>query len=306
MSRALDTRRMQPPPLPLAFTIAPFSTGEALEQGLSVRRLRARDLRAPFRGVRASIDAPEELIDRCLAYLTRDAPIAWFSGPTAAQLWGIPLPARLQSTTPLHVTVPGKRAPRVRDVVGHTTHDAVPVSRHRALPVLAAADTWCELGALLTLDELIEAGDRLLGLPTPLASRDEIDAAVRRRRGKRGAAQLTPALIEMRPHSYSARETRTRLTVCRAGYPEPELNSRIALLDGTHTRGDLVFRAYRVLLEYDGEQHRDDDEQWAKDVARLNALAAAGWLVVRITKHWSPAQVLDALDTALRARGWRP
>ena len=66
-----------------------------------------------------------------------------------------------------------------------------------------------------------------------------------------------------------------------------------------------MFRAYRVLLEYDGEQHRDDDAQFHRDVERLNDLAAAGWIVIRVGRRLPLARALDQLELALRARGWR-
>jgi hypothetical protein len=175
----------------------------------------------------------------------------------------------------------------------------------QGVPVVMPCEAWCQLAGTLGHDELVVAGDRLLGWPRPLASAEELDEAVDARTGRRGVRALIAARADLRSGSASARETRCRLLVVRAGFPEPELNGSIELSGGT-TPGDLVFREYRVLLEYDGEQHRTSDHQYARDIERLNDLALAGWLVVRVTKRTPPAVILDRLDRALRSRGWRP
>ena len=112
----------------------------------------------------------------------------------------------------------------------------------------------------------------------------------------------------MRAGSASLRETRLRLLVlrCPAGYPEPEPNGAIELSTGARTFGDLVFRAYKVVLEYDGGQHRALERQFLRDVDRLNDLARDGWLVIRVHKDTTDAAALGWLDDALRSRGWRP
>ena len=174
------------------------------------------------------------------------------------------------------------------------------------MPVLAPSETWCQLASLISVDSLIAAGDRLLGWPMPLADEAEVDAAIRAHGSGRGARKIALARPEMRPRSASPRETRVRLLVVRAGYPEPEMNGRIELPNGDETHGDLVFRAYRLVLEYDGEQHRTDRRQFRRDVDRLNALARAGWHVIRVHGGTPSDAILELLDHASRRSGWRP
>jgi hypothetical protein len=169
----------------------------------------------------------------------------------------------------------------------------------------APADTWCWLSASLSLDDLIAAGDRLLGLPRPLASSVEIDDAIARHGRRPGATRLSLARREIRPNVYSRRETFTRLSITRAGLPEPEPNGMIVLRSGRRTRGDLVFRKYRVLVEYEGEQHLLDVDQWTTDVARLNDLIDDGWWVIRITKRMPRTELISRTARALRERGWQ-
>jgi hypothetical protein len=273
-----------------------------VELGVTRGRLGARDLARPFRGVRASAGAAT-LLELCRAYAERMPPGHVFSHDTAARLWGLPLPG--EDPLPLHVSAPAPlREPRVAGVVGHRVGSAIPTAGVGGLPVVAASDAWCQLSTTLSHDDLVAAGDRLVGWPVPIATLEQVDAAVERFGSRRGAVRLRAARADLRAGSASRRETRLRLRVLRAGFPEPELNAPIALGAGWTTHGDLVFRRYGVVLEYDGEQHRDDDVQFHRDVERLNDLATDGWIVIRVGRRLPLRRALDQLERALRARGW--
>jgi hypothetical protein len=103
---------------------------------------------------------------------------------------------------------------------------------------------------------------------------------------------------------FSPRETWARLQLVRSGLPEPEPNAVIVLRSGRRTKGDLVYPRYRVLVEYDGEQHLLDADQWATDVERLNDLAMDGWCVIRVTKRTSGVDLVARVRRALQERGW--
>ena len=294
-----------PTPLPHALHATPFTAAQARAAGVPPHRLRASDLHAPFRGVRMPVGDAADFLERCRAYAQTMPDDHLFSSVTAARFWGLPLPRVLQDDPRVHVTATGGgRAPRGRGVVGHSTELAVSYFERDALRFALPVDAWCDLSTVLALDDLIAAGDRLLGLPTPLATLAQVDAAIRRRSGCRGARALRSARLEMRPRVYSARETVARLAVTRAGLPEPEPNGVIRLGNGRRLRGDLVFRRYRVLLEYEGEHHLFDRRQWASDLTRYNDLAQDGWLVIRVTKAMSRADLVARTTRALRSRGW--
>lgn len=231
-----------------------------------------------------------------------------FAGPTAAILCGIPLPLAVEQDRRLHVaSLDGSRAPRRRGVIGSSTSVHPQVRRVPGIPgarVTAPADTWCSLAPWLGLDDLVAAGDRLLGLPAPLATVHEIDEAVVRHGSRRGARNLTRARTLIRANVYSRRETFVRLVLTRAGLPEPEPNGLIVLRSGRRTRGDHVFREFRVLIEYEGEQHLLDVDQWTTDVARFNDLIDDGWWVIRVAKRMPHAELIARTTRALRERGW--
>jgi hypothetical protein len=294
----------RPTPLPEPLTWGPFTVSEARDNGVSGARLRAKDLTTPYRGVR-TVGAPSSLRALCEAYAARMPASQYFSHLTAARLWGFPLPRALELAAPLHVSaVRPAREPRMKGVVGHRGPVGADIRLLFGFPVLAPSETWLQLAPLLRLDDLIAAGDRLFKWRDQLATREELEAAFGRMAQQPGIRMARRALRELREDSNSPRETKLRLQVLRAGYPEPELNGEIRLSNGKRTWGDLVFRRYGTLMEFDGEQHRTSDRQWSRDVDRLNDLVDDGWLTTRVLKN--SRDHLQRLDRNLRCRGWSP
>lgn len=114
----------------------------------------------------------------------------------------------------------------------------------------------------------------------------------------------------VRPGTDSPQETLLRLDVLDAGLPEPEVNGHIHDSQGNLIAiADLLWRRDRVILEYDGEQHRTDHRQFARDVDRLNDLTTDDWRVLRLNRtHTRPKRqaALAQVRAILHSRGWRP
>lgn len=291
--------------LPAALTSSPFSVENARETGVSAGRLRARDLVRPFHGVRV-VDGVE--VDPLLAYTARMSPRAFFSHTSAARIWGFPLPRRLHAD-PSHVcVVKPDRAPRLPRVVGHHFQPgSVSIVTHQGLRLSDPIDTWCALSTQLTLDELVIAGDWLVKRKNPLAQLSELHERVAAFSRRPGARLLSVAATLVRARTDSPRETLSRLALMRAGLPEPAVNFEIRDAEGRFVAfGDLAYPQYKVLVEYDGAQHRDDEEQFNRDVNRLDDIMQLDWRVVRINKSHSKAQVVARAMAALRSRGWTP
>lgn len=285
-----------------------FTLAAAHAAGVSQKRARANDLEIPFRGVRA-VAGPEDGAHRLVrAYAARMPTGQFFSHITAAQLLGFPLSLRVSLGAALHVsTVAPGRAPRMNGVIGHTFSVRPELWVVDGLAVTSPLTTWCDLASTLELDDLIAAGDYLLGTLRPTATLSELTDAVASRAGQRGTHRLRQALLWVRPRVESRQETRLRLLIVRAGFPEPETNVYIPLRPGRkRVRGDLVYLEYRVLVEYDGEQHRTDNAQYTRDLERLDDVMADGWRVIRVLKDTPTADILARLDDALRSRGWHP
>ena len=151
-----------------------------------------------------------------------------------------------------------------------------------------------------SLDEAVIVGDRMIhcGLVTPddmLALRRSPVTAVRR------AARL------VRVGSESPQGARARPAIALAGLPTPACNVDVTRDDGTIVaRADMLIAEYKLVLEYDGEQHRTDPAQVLRDKQRLPDLRKLGYIVVTVEKSdlrdpW--VTVMQVYD-ALRQRGY--
>ncbi|WP_157078971.1 hypothetical protein [Herbiconiux solani] len=309
--------------LPSELVGAPFGVWGGRELGVSEKRMRGPDLQRPYHGVRRRADAvaretPEGLEARCDAYLVRLRGSQAFSHLTAAALWGVPLPGRVESDPRIHVCAFGGTRPRLRGVVGHETDDPdARVVIRDGRPVVDAVAAWIQIAALLSLDELVAAADHLVLTPRrcapedprPYVTRAELAARLQGFLG-RGRARALAALELVRDGAESSRETAMRLDLVRHGLPEPRLNLRITDRDGVPIGfGDLVYPEFGVVVEYDGEQHRTDSRQYYRDVERSEAITRAGWMHVRATKETpraGPRSLVARTENALRSRGWHP
>ena len=274
----------KPQPLPDDLTDQPFDRAALLERRQSKGRATRKDLMHPFHGVHSAV-APATLLDHCRAYAVRMRAGQSFCHATAAQLHGLPLPRWLQAPLPLHVAaVRPASPPRTRGVIGHRLSTAPVLHPVEGLPVCAPSEAWVQLADDLDLDELIEIADHLLTVsPLPVdATRALLErriAAVQRR----SAHRLRAALELARCPVLSPGETRVRLLLVRAGLPEPECNGKVFRDGGDHLgKPDLVWRAPRVAVEYEGAGHADP-KQMRIDVARYEAFREEGWLVIRAT-----------------------
>lgn len=293
-------------PLPPALATAPFTVARARELGVEPSRLRRVDLRADFRGVRvASADVPD-LEALCRSYAVRLGSDRYFSHETAAVLWGMRLPWFVETATVLHVTtVRPSRTPRIRGVVGHHAdppgHELV---AHRGFLLPSPAETWRMLSARFGVDALVVAGDGLLARRHPLATLPQLRRAVARNAGMRGNARLRAALERVRAGTDSARETWLRCLLVDAGLPEPEVNAVVSAPGRRLRFGDLVYRAWRVLVEYEGVHHQASRAGYLDDIDRFDELS--GWRIVRIAQEHSAADAVARVSRALVEAGWRP
>jgi hypothetical protein len=294
--------------LPPGFANRAFTVAEAQAAGLSAKRRRSRDIEHPFWGVCVAAGSGHGLNDRCRALQERMPAGAFFSHATAALLYGMPLPRDLEADPRVHVSVvEGDRALRGAGVIGHSAVGSSGVQLLVGIPVLEPISAWCQLASVLELNDLVAAGDHLLRAELGLATAADIATRVVQYAGNRGALRLRAAEALIRPRVESRRQTFLRLFLLMCGLPEPDTNRDIPLPRGKRrVRGDLVYFRYKVLVEYDGEQHRTDDTRYNRDAERLHDLREAGWVVITVRKGSSKDWVQGAVDAALRSRGVAP
>ena len=319
-----------PDHLPPDLKAIPFTVARGRALGLSSKRMRRRDLDRPVRGVRraagsadrtaASVWATADtaLRERCSALELVVPDGAFFSHLTAARLWPLPLPGWAFAPGPVHVSVmEPAMSPRLPDVVGHRlSHHLISTVRRSGFRLVDPATLFCQLAAVLVLEDLVAVGDALILRPRfpdvmderPFVSVADLIERVDRGRG-RGSVRARRALGLVRPGAESRPETLVRLAIVGAGLPEPEINLDVYTADGTFIgRGDMVYRRYRVVVEYDGDHHRTDTRQYDRDVERIDLFAVHRWRVVRLTGRAfvaDRAACLARIEQALVAGGWR-
>jgi hypothetical protein len=256
----------------------------------------SRDLYVPTGAV-------DELVPRCTALLQVLPEDAAFCLHTAAQLQQLPV---FTTDEALHVAVPNTRVVVRRLAV--RAHEWWLTDDHRTtahgVPVVTAARNFLELSQYLRLEQLVAFGDAAVrsGATDLAALHSTVTVATRRR----GVVQARGALPLLNPAAESPPESIVRVRMHLAGLPEGVPQDVIVDDRGVFVaRVDLHIRRYRVIVEYEGRHHRDE-QQFEADLRRRNRLQALGYLVVHLeaSSLRSPQTTLAPIVAALRAQGW--
>ncbi len=283
-----DARCMPPPPLPPQLRGRVFTRADAQLHGISTGVLRGPRIATVFTGVYryAATDlTPELAVTAALLVLPPDAVLCRTSALAWRGLTWRPL-------LPLHFA---------SNLASRSRHTAIRLHRHdgtltpykdREVLITGPDRTFVDCGTQLSLPELVATGDWLVAnaFTDELTLRNyvlqsHLDGVQR--------ARVAAALV--RPGAESPRESMARFHLIAWGLPEPEVNVDIRDEDGRFLgRGDLVYEAWRVLVEYDGWYHERDAAQRRRDILRREAFERSGWRVV----------VLTSADNA-RAAAWR-
>jgi hypothetical protein len=291
-----------PAALPEPLRHQPFTPGIASTWGLTPAQVYSMSLVSPVRGVWAA-DPIVSLVERCAAISLVVACHA-FSHLTAARLQGLPLPMALDGDESIHVIRDAHDgAIRRPGIIGHRGLHSRKVVTMGGLPVTSPADTWVDMGELIRpgvpfgLDDLVVMGD---AVATMLGSVEPLREALAARVRPRGKLTLLEALTWIRVGSESPGETRTRLVLVRAGLPEPELNQPLYAAGNRWLgRPDMRWVKQRALLEYQGREFHDSDEQRAQDTVRFGRFGDDGWSVIEV---WDDDVNTDAARVALVLR----
>jgi very-short-patch-repair endonuclease len=290
--------------LPRELSRGPFTVAQGAAAGLSPDRLRGSDLHRPFYGVRSATPATTAL-ERCRAYEQRMPEHAFFCSVTAAQLFGIPLPRHLEESVVVHVGVPSaKHPPRGRGVVGHRLSLSGTQARNWCgLRVAEPEQVWCQLGALLSVPDLVAAGDFLIRRNLPLTTHARLKDAVECFPGRRGKPRLRVAAQLLSDRAESRRESHLRVIIIQAGITGVAVNLPVTTSGGFRYRIDLAVPARKVAIEYQGEYH-GDEAQRRTDMTRRARLEADGWYVLEVNADdlRDPAELVQRIRRVLAAR----
>lgn len=163
------------------------------------------------------------------------------------------------------------------------------------------ARTAYDLGRRLQGDEAIARIDAILNATR--CSVEDIRTTAARYPGARGIRRLRATLDLVDPGAESPQETRLRLVLIRGGLPRPVTQIPVTNEWGRVVRRiDMGWPEAMVGVEYDGEQHFVNADDYARDIDRLEFLAEKGWQIVRVSARqlrFEPDRVVDRARRAL-------
>ena len=307
-----------PKPLPEPMGGAPFTVQEALDAGVTRRRLRHRALDSPSRGIRRPELATVTALSDQVRPFTVVTEFSAASHATAFVLWEFPGFHPDADSRAVHISRPDTMAiPRCKGVVGHVGQFFEDeITWAEGLLITSRARTWLDCARRMSIDEITVVADHLLRRPRPefegrsepYATPDELADMLDRHKGTPGIRKARLALEQARIGSDSAQETRLRLALERAGLPAPGLNVPTELSSGVVREPDLSYAEYRVGVEYEGDGH-SEAAQIVRDIAREEDFARAGWRLVRISRRHMRNGARSAVvkvRSALIDSGWSP
>ena len=228
-----------------------------------------------------------------LLVLPKDAVI---TGVTALWLYGVEVgavePIRAATATTGQTIRAGIRLSRVSTVL--QTRDRM----------VSPAAAWITACAELDLVRAVSAADWLVRLRR--VGLEDLRVAAESATG-RGCRLARRAAGLARTGVDSPKETSLRLVLVLAGLPEPACNPRIGTDEAPIGRMDLVLRGFMIIIEYDGDHHRTDPWQWARDIARHEAAINAGYTIIRVTngRMMHPREIVATVHARLVERGYQ-
>jgi very-short-patch-repair endonuclease len=248
-----------------------------------------------------------DLRQRSAAVLLTAPAGAVLSHATAASLWGIAIPLQPIDDRRVDLIVPaGSRAEsRVDRRVHRMPVESDEITRHEHFAVTVRERTWRDLAARLRPPALLAVADQLLAHGCTVGG---LQRQLDRRPSGRGSARARAVLPVADGRAESPMESVLRWLLHAAGLPTPDLQFAVHSAGGVFVgRADLAWPDRQVLVEFDGNVHRER-AVFVNDVRRQNALVATGWTVLRFTSAdvlGRPEEVVAQIRRALCARDRR-
>jgi len=214
---------------------------------------------------------------------------AVFAGKTAAWLHGLDL----EPLNPIELIVPSSSGVRSRPGLAVRRCDlpACDVATARGFAATTVHRTLFDLclrlapvEALATLDAAVQS--RFVDKESLRRYAGQVDGRAGARRLRSLAAFAEPAESPM--------ETRLRWLLLQAGLPRPEVQSDLHNARGRFIgRADLYYPESRLVVEYDGTNHR---ERLVEDNRRQNQLIDADFRILRFTAAdiWNQPEIVEA------------
>ena len=249
-----------------------------------------------FAGVPESWE--QHVLGACLAA----GPDAVASFGSAGALWGL----RGFDRSGIEITVPGRRNPRLADVVVHQSNHWGPehTGRRHGVPTTSIARTLCDLTARVPpwrIGPLLDDADRR-GLVT--VRRVERVYRALATKGRRRSTVMRAVLAD-RLAGFEAGDSPREVDVAKvlvsAGLPRP-VGQHLIRLERRPVHVDFAYPELRVAIEYDGWDAHRTRGAFDEDRARDNELEVLGWIVLRFTSRWKRSEIVATVRAARAAR----
>lgn len=274
----LDAPNVHPSPsFETRLQARPFFVDEARRAGLSWDALQTERWTRMSRGQYASSLLTRDVQLTLRAVALRMPPGYAFSGPTAAWLLGLDMTPcdPIEVTIDRQVPTRGRVGVRLRRAALPET-EVVSIAGFRATSALR---TVRDLGSGRDHVESVVAIE--IAARAGAVELQDVARYAATHPGEKGIKRLRRATAAAEPRSESPMETRLRLELLKARLPPPCVQADLHDTAGRFLgRADLYYPDRWLVIEYDGENHRD---RLVSDMRRQNALVNAGYHVLRFT-----------------------
>ena len=259
--------------VPEALKVGPFTRSQAVEAGITSRMLEGKRFVRVFPGVWRHVDHVMTEADWVEAARLALPDSAHLTGLSRLQRLGLDFGPR----RPIRFVIEGDHHLAIDGVFLHRTKKLAPTDEVGVTP--AAAFIAYVAGARVI--DAIKVGDWLLhhGHMTL----DELRTLALSALWRDGAHEAVWILDHLDPRSRSLKESETRAVLVFSGLPAPEVNVPVPVGEEVTVLGDLVYRRWRVVVEYEGSHHQEDRAQYVADLDRYALLRAAGITYVQAT-----------------------
>lgn len=283
-------------PVPPELLHGPFTRAQAKAAGVTHQMLRGQRFVRVHEGVWRHRDHEmtfEDHIEAAQLALPADA---YVTGLTRLQVLGLDfgpkLPLRFVVGRDLHLVLNG--------VFLHRTVRLPPLDEV-GVAVVAAYVAYCSRARVI---DAIKVGDRLLY--EKHMEWDELHAFCLAERWRAGAEEALWIMSHLDGDARSLRESELRALLEFAGIEIPEVNVGAGSVDDHGRIGDLVYRKWGLVVEYEGEHHQLDRAQYVKDIDRYASMRRDSVPYVQVTKEklGRPQRMVREVHAALVALGY--
>ena len=276
--------------VPDALRARPFTRPQALEAGLTSRMLEGKRFIRVFPGVWRHAD--HELTESDWVEAGR------LALPDSVHLTGL---SRLRQLGldfgpqwPLRFVIEGDHHAAIEGVFLHRTRKLAPTDDVGVTPAAA----FISYAARARVIDLVKVGDWLLhrGHITLEEVRELALSALWRE----GAHEAVWILDHLDARARSLKESETRSVLVFSGLQPPDVNATVPVGENVTVIGDLVYRRWRTVVEYEGSQHQEDRDQYVADLDRYALMRGAGITYVQVT-HEKLAHARTLVGEVFRA-----